>query len=231
MITQGRHPTERGVYRLTTELRVAAPLDDVFAFFADAFNLEAITPPWLNFRVLTAPPIDMREETLIDYKLRLHGLPIRWRTRIEVWEPPLRFVDRQLRGPYRLWRHEHTFVAEGDETLVRDQVDYRVPGGSLIHRLFVARDVRTSLRIATRCCVANGPRVDRTGVDRSIRETTWWLHRLFIEACVDNADFTLFVSVGLAPTGRRLAATIRTLTGTALRRACPGRKQRFCGSQ
>lgn len=142
MITQGPHPTERGTYRLTTELRVAASLVDVFEFFSDAFNLEAITPPWLNFRVLSEPPIAMRAGTLIDYKLRLHGLPIRWRTRITVWDPPHRFVDEQLRGPYRLWRHEHTFVGDGDETLVRDQVDYRVPGGALVHRLFVARDVR-----------------------------------------------------------------------------------------
>ncbi|MEQ8791859.1 MAG: SRPBCC family protein [Pirellulaceae bacterium] len=137
-----RHPTRRGVYRLTTELRVPAPIDEVFPFFADALNLEEITPPWLNFRVLTTPPIEMRVGTLIDYKLRLHGVPVRWRTRISDWEPPHRFVDEQLRGPYRLWRHEHTFKALGEETLIRDQVDYRVPGGAIVHRLLVGRDVR-----------------------------------------------------------------------------------------
>ena len=142
MITQGRHPSERGVYRLTTELRVAAPLDEVFAFFADAFNLEAITPPWLNFRVLTDPPIEMREGTLIDYKLRLHRIPIRWRTEISAWQPPFRFVDRQVKGTYRYWQHEHTFKEIEGGTLVKDRVEYGVPGGRLVHCLLVEKDLK-----------------------------------------------------------------------------------------
>ena len=127
-----------------TQVLPARP-DEVFAFFADARNLEAITPSFLRFRVVTPGPITMREGALIDYRLRLHGIPIRWRTRIEVWEPPLRFVDAQLRGPYRSWRHEHTFsAAPGGGTLMRDRVDYELPLGPLgaiAHALFVRRDL------------------------------------------------------------------------------------------
>jgi ligand-binding SRPBCC domain-containing protein len=136
------HPSRTGAYRLTTQLVVPRERDEVFDFFADAFNLEAITPPWLHFHVLTPRPIDIRVGTLIDYRLRLHGLPIRWRTKITAWEPTERFVDEQLRGPYVFWRHEHTFSDVAGGTLVRDQVDYAVPGGALVHRLLVRRDVQ-----------------------------------------------------------------------------------------
>ena len=117
------------------------PLDDVFAFFSDAHNLEILTPPWLKFEVLTPRPIDMAVGVTIDYRLRVHGIPIRWRSEIAAWEPPHRFVDRQLRGPYRLWDHEHRFREERGGTVAEDRVLYAVPGGTLIHRLFVARDV------------------------------------------------------------------------------------------
>ena len=117
------------------------PLAIVFELFADACELETITPPWLRFEVLTPRPVDMRAGTLIDYRLRLHGIPIRWRSEISAWEPPLRFIDRQIRGPYRLWVHEHTFVESGGGTLVRDRVEYQVPGGRLVDRLFVRRDL------------------------------------------------------------------------------------------
>jgi ligand-binding SRPBCC domain-containing protein len=109
----------------------------LFDFFADAFQLERITPPWLHFHVTTPAPIVMTPGTTIDYRLRLRGIPIRWRSEISVWEPPLRFVDRQLRGPYRHWHHEHTFREQDGGTLVVDHIDYRVPGGALIHRGFV----------------------------------------------------------------------------------------------
>lgn len=115
--------------------------NEVFDFFADAFNLEAITPPWLSFSVKTPAPIVMSTGTLIDYRLRLHGIPITWQTLISVWEPPFRFVDQQLRGPYRVWHHEHTFEEQDGGTLVRDTVDYAVPGGAFIHWLLVRRDV------------------------------------------------------------------------------------------
>lgn len=115
---------------------------DVFPFFAEARNLERITPPWLRFEVLTPGPIEMAAGTLIDYRLRWRGLPLHWRTEIEVWDPPHFFVDRQLRGPYRLWRHEHRFESRGGHTLATDRVEYAAPGGRLVHRLIVDRDVR-----------------------------------------------------------------------------------------
>lgn len=136
-----RHETQRGVYVLETELWLPRAIDDVFEFFADAFRLEDITPPWLHFHVVTPQPIAMSSGTTIDYRLRLHGLPLRWRSEISAWEPPVRFVDRQLIGPYRLWHHEHTFVEKDNGTLVRDRVDYSVLGGPLIHALFVRRDL------------------------------------------------------------------------------------------
>jgi len=117
------------------------PREEVFGFFGDARNLESITPPWLRFEVLTPPPIGMRPGTLIDYRIRVHGIPIHWRTKIEEWSPPHRFVDVQLRGPYTLWHHTHTFEERDRGTLCRDFVRYRPPGGSLMNWLFVRRDV------------------------------------------------------------------------------------------
>ena len=124
-----------------SELELGVPPEDLFAFFADAGNLNALTPPWLNFRILTPQPIAMREGVLIDYRLRVHSIPLRWRTRITVWESPHRLVDEQIRGPYRLWRHEHTFTACDGGTLVRDQVHYAVPFDALLHRWFVRPDI------------------------------------------------------------------------------------------
>jgi len=129
------------IFTFECEQWLARPVEEVFPFFADARNLQAITPPWLDFQVLTPDPIEMRAGTLIDYRLRVHGLPLRWRTLIKVWEPPHRFVDEQLRGPYRQWIHEHTFTARDGGTLARDGVHYAVPGGAWVNRWFVRRDV------------------------------------------------------------------------------------------
>lgn len=119
--------------------------DEVFPFFADAWNLEAITPPWLGFAITTQRPLEMREGARIDYRLRLHGIPIRWRTVIEEWEPGVRFVDRQLSGPYRLWHHTHEFEdLGGGRTLMRDAVRYALPFGVLgemAHWLLVRGDL------------------------------------------------------------------------------------------
>lgn len=130
---------------LITELWLPRPLGDVFAFFSDAWNLNLITPPWLDFQVLTPKPIDLHAGTLLDYRLKWHGLPLKWRTEISVWEPPYRFVDRQIRGPYRQWIHEHRFEERDGGTWVHDRVDYAVPGWLLeptIHKILVGPDVR-----------------------------------------------------------------------------------------
>jgi ligand-binding SRPBCC domain-containing protein len=129
------------VRQFVSELWLPRPREEVFAFFSDARNLDAITPAWLRFGMLSPAPVRMTEGAVIDYKLRVHGLPIRWRTKITEWNPPLRFVDEQLRGPYRLWIHEHDFEPRDGGTLVRDQVRYAVPFDFLVHRLFVRRDV------------------------------------------------------------------------------------------
>ena len=133
------------LHTLRREQHLAGSPGDVFPFFGEALNLEAITPPWLGFRVITPQPIAMRPGTLIEYRLRLHRVPVRWRTRIAVWEPPHRFVDVQVRGPYRVWHHTHEFEpAPGGGTTMRDVVRYAMPFGvlgSLAERLFVARDL------------------------------------------------------------------------------------------
>jgi len=133
---------EKGTFVLHAEQWLPCPRENLFEFFSDAFQLEALTPPLLRFQVLTPPPIVIRSGTLIDYKLRLHGIPIRWQSEISEWEPPVRFVDRQTRGPYRRWRHEHRFAEQDGGTLVIDHVEYRAPGGSLVNRLFVVPDLR-----------------------------------------------------------------------------------------
>jgi hypothetical protein len=130
------------IHRLVRTQRIERTRDAVFTFFADAANLEAITPPFLRFRILTPAPIEMRTGARIDYAISLLGVPIRWRTRITEWEPGVRFVDEQESGPYAFWRHAHEFEAQGGSTLVRDVVDYAEPLGplgSLAHFLFVER--------------------------------------------------------------------------------------------
>lgn len=129
------------IRRLERSTRLPRPLDEVFAFFAEASNLEELTPPWLAFDIVTERPIEMSEGTLIDYRLRVRGLPLRWRSEITVWDPPHRFVDEQRKGPYRLWHHEHRFEPDGaDATRVIDRVDYAVWLDPLVHP-FVRRDV------------------------------------------------------------------------------------------
>ncbi len=123
---------------------VALSVEDSFAFFADAYNLEALTPPWLRFRILTPRPIPMRRGTTIEYVLTTRRLPVRWRTEIVEWEPGRRFVDRQVKGPFRLWEHTHSFEEQQDGTLIRDTVLYRMPYGPLgeiAHRILVGRDL------------------------------------------------------------------------------------------
>ena len=128
-------------FELNSEVLLPRPPDEVFPFFADAGNLERLTPPWLRFEVLTPGPVEMRPGAAIDYRLRLRGAPIRWRSEITAWEPPFRFVDEQRRGPYRLWVHEHRFEERAGRTLASDRVRYAAPGGWLVDRLLVRPDL------------------------------------------------------------------------------------------
>jgi ligand-binding SRPBCC domain-containing protein len=131
-------PAQRAA--LQRETIVPASLDDTFQFFADAANLQRLTPPWLRFTILTPMPVTMREGLEIEYRIRLYGVPLPWRSRIEVWEPGARFVDRQLVGPYRWWRHEHIFNAVADGTRVLDRVEY-VPRLGWLSGPLVRRDL------------------------------------------------------------------------------------------
>jgi ligand-binding SRPBCC domain-containing protein len=124
-----------------SELWLPITRDVAYAFYANAHNLEALTPPWLRFSVLTPSPVEMHVGTVIDYRLRLRGVPIRWQSEIVAWEPPCRFVDVQVRGPYRRWEHEHLFAEQDGGTLVSDRVEYEAPGGRLVDRVLVRPDL------------------------------------------------------------------------------------------
>lgn len=134
------------VHSLERRQRVELPIERAFDFYGDAGNLERITPPWLDFEITTPKPIEMGAGTLLDYRLRLHRVPIRWRTKIEIWEPPRRFVDVQVKGPYSLWEHTHEFAEDGPEaTIIVDRIRYSIPFGplgELADRLLVRRDLR-----------------------------------------------------------------------------------------
>ena len=133
------------VHVLERSQRLECSRERAFEFYALARNLGAITPPWLSFKLITPDPIEMAPGALIDYRLKLHGVPVRWRTRIDVWEPPARFVDVQLRGPYSLWEHTHTFEPDGGRAVViGDRVRYALPLGPLgrlAHAALVKRDL------------------------------------------------------------------------------------------
>jgi ligand-binding SRPBCC domain-containing protein len=129
------------LFSFQAELWLPRNRADVFDFFANALNLEEITPPWLQFHVTSSLPIEMREGTEIQYRLKIRGFPVRWRSRITVWEPPNCFVDEQLQGPYRRWVHEHRFSDARGGTLCEDRVQYAPLGGALVNALLVRPDV------------------------------------------------------------------------------------------
>ena len=132
-------------YTLNFQQQVSRPLPEVFDFFSRAENLEELTPPWLNFKILKAEPQPVQQGTVIHYSLRLHGIPLRWMSEIVEWEPPHRFVDLQLRGPYKLWRHEHRFEACPGGTLISDTINLSLPLGflgRLAYKIKVESDVQ-----------------------------------------------------------------------------------------
>lgn len=134
------------LHLLERSQRLSRPPEEVFPFFVDALNLERITPPWLGFSVLRPEPIEMRAGTLIDYRLKLHGVRLTWRTEIALWDPPRRFVDVQLSGPYRVWHHTHTFEPDRGGTIMRDAVRYGLPLGplgELVWAMIVRRDLES----------------------------------------------------------------------------------------
>ena len=131
-----------GLRILSRETKVNRPVEEVFEFFSKAENLNIITPPELNFNITTPLPVKMKKGALIDYKIKLHGVPFKWKTEITEWNPPYRFVDTQIKGPYKIWIHEHIFTTAEDSTIITDIVSY-LPSGwilePIIHKLIVKK--------------------------------------------------------------------------------------------
>ena len=128
-------------YWLRKTIWLPQPRAKVFEFFSNPGNLDRLTPAWLNFAIVTPASSKMNQGALLDYRLRIRGIPVRWQSEIAVWEPPRRFVDRQTKGPYSLWIHEHTFEERDNGTLVGDNVEYAVPGGRIVQQFLVAPDI------------------------------------------------------------------------------------------
>ena len=131
-------------YELTDRFLVAADAERTWDFFSRAQNLPVITPPWLSFRVLTPEPVHIGPDALLDYTIRWAGLPVKWRTKIIDWSPPRQFIDLQVRGPYTLWMHQHTFTPVGEGVECRDRVVYRLPVplvGRVVHAAMVRRQL------------------------------------------------------------------------------------------
>ena len=145
--------TARSIWRLECEMTAPVAIERAFALFEDPYNLGKVTPPWLNFRIVTRQRISMARGAEIDYTIRWLGLPVKWRTLITDYEPPKLFVDQQIRGPYRLWRHRHEFREAPGGTVISDLVDYRLPFGflgDLAHVLVVRRQLIDIFRFRQR---------------------------------------------------------------------------------
>ncbi|HUK42391.1 MAG TPA: SRPBCC family protein [Candidatus Acidoferrales bacterium] len=128
-------------YHLETQVWLPRPPSEIFAFFSNPRNLQRITPPWLNFEILTPEGVEIHKGTLLDYRLKIRRFPVKWQSKITAWQPPHRFVDEQTRGPYTFWIHEHTFEAQSGGTIVADRVDYVTPGGWIIQKFLIAPDL------------------------------------------------------------------------------------------
>lgn len=152
--SQARKAMTPATYVLERSQCIPRPRHEVFRFFAEAANLQVITPAFLHFRILTPLPMRLQSGALIDYRLRLFGIPFRWRTCIDTFEPPYCFADTQLQGPYRSWHHLHTFVEVPGGTEVVDRVEYALPFGplgGLAHTLFVQRTLRHIFNYRRNC--------------------------------------------------------------------------------
>ena len=128
--------------QLNYSVTLPRPREEVFDFFANAENLELLTPPWLHFSILSPLPVEMKLGAVLEYRMRLRGIPLTWVSQITQWEPPFRFEDIQVRGPYRKWVHRHFFEETANGTLAVDDVRYRVPGGAIVNKLFVAGELK-----------------------------------------------------------------------------------------
>lgn len=129
------------IFTLHRSLWLPQSLEEVFSFFADIRNLDRITPKWLHFRSVNQPE-KMQEGTKIEHRLKVRGIPVTWISEIVEWDPPYGFVDEQKKGPYRFWRHEHTFTEKRGGTQMDDTVKYAVPGGNLVNRFLIAPDLK-----------------------------------------------------------------------------------------
>jgi ligand-binding SRPBCC domain-containing protein len=171
------YPPVMRIFTLQREELLPGRPAEVFPFFADARNLEAITPPLLRFEVVTPGAIPMRVGTLIQYRLTLRGIGVNWLTSIQEWDPPWRFVDVQVRGPYALWHHTHEFAVAGGgkDTIMRDTVRYAIgfgPLGAVAARAFVHRDV-ASIFDFRRDAVVPALVAISAGVGRSAPRDPW----------------------------------------------------------
>lgn len=133
-------------FKFTSIQEIDRPLNEVFDFFSRAENLEHLTPDWLDFKILTPLPIEMKTGTLIDYQIKLYGIPLKWKTQITKWDPPFCFVDSQIKGPYSVWIHEHKIEEHDGKTIMKDIVDYDIPAGflkSLVNKVFVSKQIQS----------------------------------------------------------------------------------------
>ena len=132
------------MYIFESKLVIDKPIYEVFEFFCKAENLQKLTPPTLNFKILSELPIEMKKGSRINYRIKLYGVPVIWKTEITKWDPPFEFEDTQLKGPYKLWKHRHIFKDLGDKTEMTDIVEYNPKGfpfNTILDKLIVKKEI------------------------------------------------------------------------------------------